>query len=180
LLFTAKYITIRSMKPAVGVMLALACAFTSASCRGILTWATVYESVAPDGGTTLQVQVSKCFGDCDVRVVVNRGWSAERIAARSDCAVQFAHAEWEGDTVAVFVDGSSCGPIKAAYDARARRAVEFAAVEPWLRDSITRSYGVTADELSANQWDVFQWATYPGDGQARRSTEEFSRRFPLP
>jgi hypothetical protein len=175
LLSIAKYITIRSMKPAVGVMLALACAFTSASCRGILTWATVYESVAPGGGTTLQVQVSKCFGDCDVRVVVNWGWSAERIAARSDCAVMFAHAEWEGDTVAVFVDGASCGPIKAAYDAGARREADFAAAEAGLRSSIVRSYGVTADELSANQGDVLQWAS-----QSQRSTEEFSRRFPLP
>jgi hypothetical protein len=168
------------MKPAIGVMLTLFCAFTSVSCRGILTWATVYESVAPDGAAKLQVQVTGCFADCAVRVVVKRGWRTEKIATGNDCVVNFAHAEWEGDTVAAFVDGAYCGPIQVAYDLRERRAVDFRAAEPWLRSSIVRSYGVTADELSANQGDVLQWATYPGDGRPRRSSDEFRKRFPLP
>jgi hypothetical protein len=158
-------------------MLTLFCAFTSVSCRGILTWATVYESVAPDGGAKLQVQVAGCFADCAVRVVVKRGWLTERIAAGNDCAVMFAHAEWAGDTVAAFVDGFYCGRIQVAYDVRARRAVDFGVAEPWLRSSIVRTYGVTGDELKEHQGDVFQWVTYPGGG---RSAEEFRRRFPRP
>jgi hypothetical protein len=164
------------MKTAVGVMLTLFCAFTSVSCRGILTWATAYESVAPDGGAKLQVQVGGCFVDCVVRLVVKRGWRTEKIATWDGCIVKFAHAEWEGDTVAAFVDGAYCGPIQVAYDLRERRLFDFRTAEPWLRSSIVRSYGVTANELSANQGDVFQWAT----GHPGRSSDEFRKRFPLP
>jgi len=92
----------------------------------------------------------------------------------------FAHAEWIGDTVAVFVDGGYCHQIRIAYDSKSRRSVDFKSVEDRLRSSIIKAYSVTERELEANDGDVFQWATYPGDGNPRRSKTEFHERYPFP
>jgi hypothetical protein len=153
-------------------------ALTLTSCRGIVAWGTVYNSVSPDGALELVVQEKGCFADCALRVGLKRGWHTEQIAWKSDCVVNFAHAEWSGTTVATFVDGGYCGDIRVAYDMKARRLVDFTSAEPWLRDSIIKAYGVTHIELQQNRGDIFAWATYPGDGSPRRSMEEFHKRFP--
>lgn len=113
-----------------------------------------------------------------MRIVVQQGWRSDQIARREDCIVNFAHANWSGPLVAVFVDGGYCGQFKVAYDVHLRGQVDFALVAGRLRESIVKAYGVTPAELAANDGDVFQWATYPGDGVPRRSTQEFHRRFP--
>jgi len=155
-------------------------ALMSVSCRGITTWGTVYKSVSPDKKSELLVQETACFADCALRVVLKRGWHTERIASKSDCVVNFAHAEWSGSNVAAFVDGSYCGDIRVAYDTKAGRLVDFRSAEPWLRRSIIKAYGVTDSELQSNKGDAFVWATYPGDGHPRRSMDEFRKRFPWP
>jgi hypothetical protein len=138
----------------------------------------VYSVGAPDGKTQLLVQEKGCFADCAVQVVVKRTWAAGQIAWKSDCIVNFAHAEWSGNVVAVFVDGGYCGPIKVAYDTTLRRTVDFKMAEDWLKSSIIKAYRVTPNELMANDGDVLLWATYPGDGNPRRSKDEFQRRYP--
>ena|SRR2546425_5982544 len=150
------------------------------SCRGIVTWGTVYSSVSRNGEVELLVQEKGCFADCAVQVIVKRGWRTEQIAWKSDCVINFAHADWAGNIVAVFVDGGSCGQIKAAYDISSRRAVDFRSTERWLSNSIIKAYGVTPQELQTDNGDVFAWATYPGDGNPRRSMDEFRRRYPGP
>jgi hypothetical protein len=151
-------------------------AFTLLACRVMLTWETVYSSKSPDATAELLVQRSNCFADCLIRVVVNQGWQSEEIERRSDCVVMFAHAAWRSDVVAIFIDGLYCGPIKVAFNTKTRRVIGFETSEHWLRASIEESYAVSADELRSNGGDVFKWATYPGDGRVRRSSEEFRRR----
>ena len=152
----------------------------SAGCRGIVTWGTVYHSVSPDKASELLVQEKGCFADCALQVVLKRGWHMERIASKGDCVVNFAHADWSGNIVAVFVDGGYCGQIRVAYDFNAHRMIDFNSAVPWLRSSIVNAYHVTDSELQSNRGDVFLWATYPGDGNPRRSMEEFRKRFPWP
>jgi len=130
-------------------------------CRGIVTWGTVYSSASRNGEVELLVQEKGCFADCAVQVIVKRGWRTELIAWKSDCVINFAHADWAGNIVAVFVDGGPCGQIKAAYDTSSRD-------------------GVTPRELQADNGDVFAWATNPGDGNPRRSMDDFRRRYPGP
>jgi hypothetical protein len=149
-------------------------------CRGIVIWGTVYSAASRDGSAQVLVQEKGCFADCAVQIVVKRGWHSEQIAWRSDCYITFAHAEWLGDVVAVFVDGTYCGQIRVAYDSRLRRSIDFKSAEDRLRSSIVRAYNVTAQELDANSGDVFRWATYPGDGNPRRSKDEFHKRYPGP
>lgn len=136
--------------------------------------------VTSDGEAQVLVQEKGCFADCAVQVVVKRGWSAEQIAWKSDCIINFAHAEWSGGVVAVFVDRGYCGPIRVTYDRTSRRSVDFKMTEQWIKPSIIKAYGVTSDELLANGGDVLVWATYPGDGNPRRSMDEFHRRYPSP
>jgi hypothetical protein len=61
-------------------------------------------------------------------------------------------ALWES-----FVDGTYCGQLRVAYDFSSHRIVDYRTVEPALRESIIREYGVTAEELKANCGDVFKW-----------------------
>jgi len=111
-------------------------------------------------------------------VVVSRGWPTEEIiAGGNDCVIRFAHAAWSGTRVAVFVDGSYCQTIKVAYDTASNRQFTFQHAEPWLREAIIGEYAVTPEELKGNGGDVLAWATYPGDGRPRRSSDEFRRRF---
>ena len=77
-------------------------------------------------------------------------------------------------------DGGYCGQIKVAYDTSSRRSVDFGSAETWLSSSIIKSYGVSAQELRSSRGDVFMWATYPGDGNPRRSRDEFRKRYPGP
>ena len=136
---------------------------------------TTYSSASPAG----EIQVrEKCFlSKCTVEVVVDNGHHVDRIAGKHDCVTMFAHAAWSGSRVAVFVDGGACSPIRVAYDAASGRGLDFKIAEPWLRTSIIEQYLVTPSELRANSGDVFAWATYPGDGQPRRSTEAFRQRY---
>ena len=112
--------------------------------------------------------------------MLKSGWHTDTLASKTDCFVYFAHAEWSGTTVAAFVDGFYCGDIRVAYDMKARRLVDFRSAEAWLRGSMIKAYGVTDSELQSNKGDVFVWATYPGDGNPRRSKDEFHKRFPWP
>src|SRR5690242_4649030 len=68
----------------------------SVGCGGIVTWGTVYSSQSRDGRGELRVDERGCFADCAVRVVIKRGWGTQQIAAKSDCVINFAHAEWAG------------------------------------------------------------------------------------
>lgn len=140
-------------------------------------WSTVYSSDSPDRQSRVLVQERACFADCTVRVVIQQGGGTVEVATKHDCSINFAHAARGGTQLAVFVDGGFCGPIEVGYDVAKRRVVEFAGVRSWLADSIVRSYGVGGQELRENRQDVFQWATHPGDGNWRRSTAEFDRRF---
>jgi hypothetical protein len=90
--------------------------------------------------------------------------------------VNFVHTAWLGSKVGVFVDGGYCGPIKVAYDVTAKRSIPFSDIEKDLRYSIIAEYGVTHKELEENGGDVLKWATYPGDGQSRRSMLLFRER----
>lgn len=146
-----------------------------AGCGGILTWRTVYSSIPSDRRAELRVEETNCFADCEVQIVVARGWREQQIAHRFDCAVQFAHASWSGSVVAVFVDGSFCGQIKVAYDTATQRTVDFESAQSWLKPAIIQAYSVTADELQANKGDVFLWATDPAD-RRHRAAHEFRAR----
>jgi hypothetical protein len=151
--------------------------FALVGCR-IVAWGTVYSALSPDGNAELQVREKGCFADCAVQIAVKRGWRTEQIARNSDCWITFVHAAWEGDIVSVFVDGGYCGQIKVAFDTKSHSPVDFRSTEKWLSNSIIRAYGVTRQELQSNKGDVFLWATYPGDGEPRRSMDEFRRRHP--
>jgi hypothetical protein len=146
-------------------------------CGGTLSWAPVCSFSAPNGKSEVRIEVKNCLADCDVQVLVKRGWHSDRIAWKSDCSVNFAHASWSGSRVGVFVDGGYCGPIKAAFDTELRHAIEFKMIKDELRNAIINSYRVTPEELLANEGDVFAWSTYPGDGKPRRSMEEFRKRY---
>ena len=151
--------------------------FALVGCR-IVAWGTVYSAISPDGNAELQVQEKACVTLCAVQIVVKRGWRTEQIAWRSDCVIDFVYAEWKGNTVTAFVDGSTCGQIKVAYDTDSHRPVDFKSTEEWLSESIIHAYTVTPQELQANNGNVFVWATYPCDGKPRRSMDEFRRRHP--
>ncbi|MEP7364283.1 MAG: hypothetical protein ABI972_13600 [Acidobacteriota bacterium] len=147
-------------------------------CSGIVTWRTAYSSAPSYRHDELLVQETNCFpADCEVQVVVQRGWQSQQIAHEFDCVIHFAHAAWSGSVVAVFVDGFYCGQIKVAYDTETKRKVDFESAQAWLKPAIVEAYNVTAEELKANDGDVFKWATYPGDGESRRSVREFGSRF---
>lgn len=150
-----------------------------AGCRGIVTWGTLYTSESGDKSATVAVQETNCFGDCEVRIVVKRGWHSNEIASKADCSINFAHAEWAGDTVSIFVDDLYCGQTRVAFNTRSGQIVDFRSTESWLGNSIIKAYAVTAAELQTNGGDVFRWATYPGDGRPRRSMEDFHRQHPL-
>jgi hypothetical protein len=158
--------------------LAAAFSYCFPGCAGILTWRTVFSSASPDHKATVRVEVTNCFfGDCNLQIVASRGWRSRRIAQGLDCAVFFAHAAWSGSVVGIFVDGTYCGQIRAAYDFSSDRIVDYKIIEPTLRDSIIREYRVTAEELKANSGDVFKRATYPGHC-CSRSVDDFRKRFP--
>jgi hypothetical protein len=108
--------------------------------------------------------------------MVRDGWSSTKVAHGNDCIVNFAHAAWSGTKVAVFVDGYYCGPIRAAVDVESGKPIDYETAKAWLAQSIIESYSVSPDELEAAGGDVFRWATYPGDGQQRRSMVEFRQR----
>src|SRR6476661_6559791 len=154
----------RFIRTRYGLSLVLLVTLGTASCAGILSWATVYSSRAPDGKAELRVQETGCFADCALRIIVKQGWSTTKIASASDCVVFFAHAAWKGSRVVVYVDGGYCGPVKAAYDTATGEKINFESLEPMLRSSIVNTYSVTTDELKAHGGDVLAWATYPGDG----------------
>jgi hypothetical protein len=148
------------------------------SCQGYLSGHSVYSSKSPDGKANLQVTLSGCCGNYAVKVNLERGSGTEGIAVKSDCWFEFAHAHWNGKKVAIFVDGVVCGSIKTAFDTESGRELEFQTMEDQLRESIVKSYGVSPEELNSFGGDVFAWATYQGDGVARRSQLEFRKRFP--
>ncbi|GEM_PF-6145023 len=143
----------------------------------VITWGTVYQSLAPDAGGLLRVQEKACLADCALRLIVNDEAGEHQIFRKSDCVVEFAHANWTGSVVAAFVDGLYCKQIKVAYDVRAHRIVDFESAAPALRASIIENYKVTAQELQENGGDVFKWATYPGDGNPHRAKNEFKARY---
>ena len=111
---------------------------------------TKTSSASRNGEVELLVQEKGCFADCAVQVIVKRGWRTEQIAWKSDCVINFAHADWAGNIVAVFVDGGYCGQIKAAYDTSSRRAVDFRSTERRLSNSIIKAYRVTPQELQTD------------------------------
>lgn len=147
-----------------------------ASCGGLF-WSAVYESAAPAGGARISVEVRNCFADCALRVMVKDGQSSREIARGNDCVVMFVHAAWNGTEAAVFVDGSFCGPIRAAVDVATGKSIDYESAKEWLGRSIIETYAVSPDELAAHGGDVFQWATYRGDGRLGRSSQEFRRRM---
>ena len=57
----------RFIRTRYGLSLVLLVTLGTASCAGILSWATVYSSRAPDGKAELRVQETGCFADCALR-----------------------------------------------------------------------------------------------------------------
>jgi hypothetical protein len=117
------------------------------------------------------------LGDCSLRIVVEQGLRSEQIAYRRGCVLNFAEASWTGSVVAIFVDGGYCQQIEVAYDVALHRTVTVSTFEPALRSAIVEDYRVDPSELRAAGGDVFQWATYPGDGNPHRS-KDVVRRYP--
>jgi hypothetical protein len=145
---------------------------------GIVTWQGVYCSNQTHGNARVCVEQKCGLGDCSLRIVVAQGSRHEQIAYRRGCVLNFAEAYWTGSVVATFVDGGYCQQMKAAYDVALQRTVPVSTFEPGLRSAIVEDYRVDSSELRAAGGDVFRWATYPGDGNPRRSTDEFARRYP--
>ena len=140
-----------------------------------MSWHTVYASLSPDKNSELLVQEKACFADCALRIIVRVDRRIEQITTRQDCAVFFAHAEWSGNVVSAFIDGTVCGQIRVAYDVLSNRQADFTSAEVGLRQGIIRAYGVTPDELRENGGDVLKWATYPG-ACCSRAVDEFRKR----
>ncbi len=140
-------------------------------------WDSVYRSESPEVDAAVEVQVRKCLGDCELRIVLERRWRSTEIAKGNDCHVAFAHAAWSGNVVSVFVDGTICRELRIAYDVAAEQSVPFEETESWLAASIIEEYSVTSEELAANNGDVFAWAIYSGHERPRRSHAEFGRRY---
>jgi hypothetical protein len=76
----------------------------------------------------------------------------------------------------LFVDGTFCKPIKAAYDFATDKAVNFDSFAPALSASIIKEYAVTAEELREWDGDVLRWVVAPQSIQ--RAHNEFHRRNP--
>jgi hypothetical protein len=145
---------------------------------GALGRQEIYSSAQPGGAAVLILEQRCGLSDCAVTIVVRRGWGSQRIAYRRGCTVNFAQAAWVGSVVGVFVDGGTCQSITAAYDVSSDRVIPFKVAAGAVRAAIIRNYGVKDSELAAVGGDAFRWATYPGDGLSRRSTVEFSKRYP--
>jgi hypothetical protein len=145
---------------------------------GIVTWRGVYCSNQAHGNARTCVEEKCGLGDCSLRIVVEQGLRSEQIAYRRGCVLNFAEASWTGSVVAIFVDGGYCQQIEVAYDVALHRTVTVSTFEPALRSAIVEDYRVDPSELRAAGGDVFQWATYPGDGNPHRSKDEFVRRYP--
>jgi hypothetical protein len=145
---------------------------------GVVTWRDVYCANQPHGNARACVSQKCGFADCSVRIKIDQGWRSAQIGYRRGCTLNFAEASWVGPIVGVFVDGGYCQQIEAAYDVESNRTVPFSMAERAVRAAIARDYGVAPGELKAASGDVLTWATYPGDGNPRRSKDEFSRRYP--
>lgn len=146
-------------------------------CCGIVLWRNVYWSRSSSGREELRVQEAACFADCMIRIVVTHGSQSQQLAVKRDCSINFADAVWSGPRVAVFVDAGYCGTLKVAYDTSSGRPVNFDLMQQLLRAAIVKDYGVTPDELRVDGGDVFSWATYRYDGNARRSLAAFRMRY---
>jgi len=145
---------------------------------GILSWREVYCANQPHGSAQVCVEEICGLADCSVRIVVKRGWTKTQIPLARGCVIDFVQAAWVGSTVGVFVDGGTCQQVRAAYDVDAKRAVPFQTAADAIRSVIIQDYNVSPDELRAEGGDALKWATYPGDGQPRRSKDEFGKRYP--
>jgi hypothetical protein len=145
---------------------------------GVVAWREVYCSSASHSNVRACVEQKCGMADCSLRIVVYKGSGSEQIAYRRGCIINFAEASWTGSTIAMFVDGGYCQQLEVAYDAGAQRVVPASTFESALRSAIVNDYRVSPSELRAAGGDVFQWATYPGDGNPHRSKEEFARRYP--
>ena len=144
---------------------------------GVFLWQTVYSKRGPVDQEEVKVEQAACFADCVVQIVVSKGGKITRIALARRCVVEFAHATWIGPIAGVFVDGTFCGQTRVAYDTSSGKPVPFEHVQQALAESIIRDYAVTPAELKAAGGDLFNWATYPGDGTPRRSMDEFRKRY---
>ena len=158
--------------------LLLAALLFLSGCDGFIGWMSIYTSRSPDGKREVSVDVKKCLADCAVRVVLNEGWwTSTQFGSGDDCVVKFVHTVWVESSVGVYAYGMFCGPIKVAYDFNAKRAIPFTDVEKDMRSSIIADYGVTRKELAENGGDALKWASFPGDGQVRRSIVVFRERY---
>ena len=137
------------------------------------SWTTLYSLPSPDGKARVLVEERNCFGDCGVQVVVESGWRKRRIAEGNDCHVAFAHAAWSGSVVSVYVNGTYCGIIAAAYDTHSEKLVDFQLTEVWLGKDIVSSYRITDWELQRHVGDVWRWVQ---DKDFPRASGEFGRR----
>jgi len=145
---------------------------------GVLTWHEVYNSNQPRGRSRVSLKEECGLADCSLRIAVEQGWSSTEIGFARGCVIDFAQAAWDGPIVGMFVDGGTCGQIRVAYDVASKQKVAFSRVEATVRLAIIDGYHVTGNELKAMHGDPFEWATYPADGNPRRSKDEFSGRYP--
>jgi hypothetical protein len=141
---------------------------------GVVFWTTEYTSSQPDGKASIEVQLRGCLDDCALRIVAKQDRRAKQIAWGNDCIVSFAEAAWSGSTVAIFVDGGTCPPIRVAYDFSKEQRVDFESFAPSLRAAIVKDYAVTSEELEQAEGDVFRWITDPK--LVQRARIEFRKR----
>ena len=144
---------------------------------GIVTWREIYRSSQPHGDSKLIVQERCGLSDCAIEVNVKKGWTSRRIAYERGCVLYFAHAVWAGSTIGLFADAQFCRPIKVAFDVDQGREIPFIKVEGAIRSDIMKTYHVRPSELDEVGGDVFTWASYLGDGQLRRGTQEFHDKY---
>lgn len=157
--------------------LAVSLALLSNAC-GVLTPREVYSSRSPNGKAVTAVSEMCGLADCTVSIVIQEGFHSNRIKVARGCVIEFAQAAWSGSRVGVFVDGSLCEVITAAYDTSTHQVIPFESMRPAVEAAIIRDYGVTQDELAQVSGNVLVWAHYPGDGEDHRAKTEFHKRHP--
>lgn len=118
---------------------------------------TVYLSSASGGDPTVKVQTSKCFVDCEVRVVARSVHGSFELDRDTDCIVTFAHAAWSGRTAAVYITTAFCKTFRIAYDFTLDDYVDWNSAKAWLAHSIKLEYQLKPKDLEPFDGDVFRF-----------------------
>ena len=101
---------------------------------------TPYSSRAPDRLASIKVHEHCFFPDCILEIELSTLTRSIDLGSRSDCYLEFAHAAWREDQVAIYVDGGSCSPFLLGYDLAQENRLSCKDVAPWLMESLRESY----------------------------------------